>query len=207
MSPARPRPVLIRERDAPIALHERALDDLQFIRQTMASTVSYTAFSGWGLLLVGAGALLTGVMARHAATPSVWTRAWVVDAVISVVIGVASGLLKTQLSQQPLVAGPVRKFALGFVPTIFAAAVLTAALIASSNQSLLAGTWLLLYGAAIAAAGTASVAAIPLMGSSFFVLGVITLAAPHGWGNSLMMAGFAGLHLLFGGYIAWRHGG
>jgi hypothetical protein len=38
-------------------------------------------------------------------------------------------------------------------------------------------------------------------------LGLITLALPASWGNTMMAIGFGGLHVGFGAAIARRHGG
>jgi len=38
-------------------------------------------------------------------------------------------------------------------------------------------------------------------------LGLVALLAPGSWGNALLMAGFGGLQLGFGLWIARRHGG
>jgi hypothetical protein len=45
------------------------------------------------------------------------------------------------------------------------------------------------------------------MGLAFMALGAAALAAPVAWGNAFMAAGFGGLHVLFGIWIARRHGG
>jgi hypothetical protein len=45
------------------------------------------------------------------------------------------------------------------------------------------------------------------MGYAFMVLGAVALAAPAGWTNYLMAAGFGGLHILFGWVITKRYGG
>jgi hypothetical protein len=39
------------------------------------------------------------------------------------------------------------------------------------------------------------------------VLGVVALATPPAWGNLWLALGFGGLQLVFGLYIARRHGG
>jgi hypothetical protein len=83
---------------------------------------------------------------------------------------------------------------------------MTWALLAARRIDLLPGTWLLLYGTAVATGGASSVRAVPLMGAILMVIGAIALALPSA-GNALMAAGFGGLQIAFGIYIARRHGG
>jgi len=84
---------------------------------------------------------------------------------------------------------------------------LTALFVARGLQSLLPGCWMLLYGAGVVTAGTYSVRIVPVMGSAFMVLGALTLFAPAAWETALLIAGFGGLHIVFGSLIAWRYGG
>jgi predicted phage tail protein len=69
------------------------------------------------------------------------------------------------------------------------------------------GTWLLLYGTAVATAGAFSVRIVPLMGVCFMVLGTAALVAPARLSPWFMAAGFGGLNIAFGILIARRHGG
>jgi hypothetical protein len=188
-------------------MQQRALEDLRFIRDTMASATGYTTLSGPGLVLIGIGALLTGAVALQA--PAGWARVqlWLLDALLSVGIGCASVVLKARAAQQPLFAGPVRKFALVFAPAILAGAALTLALMRYEAWTLMPGLWLLMYGTALLSTGTTSVAVIPALGGGFFALGFVALLAPPEWGTALMMVGFGALHALFGLLIARRYGG
>ncbi len=59
----------------------------------------------------------------------------------------------------------------------------------------------------IVTGGAYSVRVIPVMGLCFMLFGVATFLAPADWANSMLAAGFGGLHILFGTIIARRYGG
>jgi hypothetical protein len=71
----------------------------------------------------------------------------------------------------------------------------------------LPGTWLLLYGTAIVTSGAFSVRVVPIMGLCLMLLGTSALFAPPHWGDAFMAAGFGGVQIGFGLWIAWRFGG
>ena len=62
-------------------------------------------------------------------------------------------------------------------------------------------------GTAVITGGAFSVSIVPVMGLSFLALGALEIFAPAAWVNYFMAAGFGGLHIVFGGIIARRHGG
>jgi len=198
---------MLTDRAEPAALQRRALEDLSFIRNTMAGASGYTTFSGRGLLVVGIGALIAGALATLAQPGMARVQVWLIDAVLSVGIGVTAVVIKANVAQQPLFAGPVRKFSIGFLPALMAGAALTVQMIGDGSWDRMPGIWLLAYGTALLSAGATSVAVIPAMGGGFFVLGCAALFGPTIWGNPLLMLGFGGLHLCFGALIARRYGG
>jgi hypothetical protein len=191
----------------PIALGDRAVDDLRFIRRTMERGHAFTAVPGWGGVWMGVTGLLAAVVGGTRATSEAWLATWLMAAVVAMGIGVWSMHRKARRAYLPLASGSGRKFLLGFLPPALAGAILTVALHQAGAATLIAGTWLLLYGVAVAAAGAFSVKVVPLMGACFMLLGTAAFLAPASWGDVLLGIGFGGLHVAFGLHIAKKHGG
>ena len=183
----------------PPALHARAMADLSFIRRTMEQAAAFTTFSGWGLVVIGASALVAAAMAGPDPGGSRWLPVWIVDGALAAAIGIVSTLRKARAAREPLLGGPVKKFALALAPAFAAGATLTVALTRAGHAGFLPGVWLLLYGAGLATAGTVSV--------RLMALGAAALLGPGAWSAWLLPAGFGGLHLLFGLLVVRRHGG
>jgi hypothetical protein len=200
--PFRPQP----HDDQPPEIHARAMDNLRFIRETM-ERAAFTAVSGWGEVAIGATALPAAWIAHRQQTPGGWVGVWVAEAALSVVLATWFTAAKARANAVPLRTEPTRKLVLSFSPPVLVGALLTALFLERGLTALLPGVWLLLYGAGIITAGTFSVRVLPLMGAAFMGLGALALFAPATWGTACMAAGFGGLHLLFGLYIARRHGG
>ncbi len=191
----------------PTALGDRARDDLLFIRRTMERGPSFTAVPGWGGVGMGVSALVAAGVAAGRGTPEGWLGVWLVEAFVAVGLGVWAMHHKARRTETPLLSRAGRRFFLSFLPPALAGAALTVALFRSGDLSLVPGTWLLLYGAAVATGGAFSVRAVPLMGMAFMGMGLLTLFAGPGWGDALLAAGFGGLHIGFGLHIARKHGG
>jgi hypothetical protein len=196
----------LRRAPAPVALHDRAMENLRFIRETMERSASFTAVSGWAGVAMGAVAIGAALLAWGETQPEAWISIWMATAAISFLIAVVGMVVKSRAANMPLMSGPGRKFASSFAPPIFVGAVLTVALFLSGLTDLLPGVWLLLYGTAVVTGGAHSVRIIPLTGIAFIALGVAAVFTPA-WGDAFMAAGFGGLHVLFGFLIARRHGG
>lgn len=186
---------------------DRALADLQFIRETLDRATAFTALSGLAFMLIGAGALVTGLVAQQLADPLWQVAVWTADAALSVLVSTLFSLRKARRAGQSLAAGAFRKFLTALVPAILAGAVLTAAVMRLQVWVLLPSLWLLLYGCAWVAAGLFSIPVVSRMGGGFLLLGMLSAVAPAAWGPHVMVLGFAGLHLVFGWIIAKRHGG
>jgi len=192
---------------APRPLHDRALDNLQFIRSTMERAGSFTAVPGWGMVVVGCTALAATWLATRQARDADWLAVWLGEAVLGVIVGGAAMVQKARVANDPLLSGPGRRFGLSFLPPIVVGALLTIALHRVGLFPLMPGMWLLLYGTAVATAGAFSVRIVPLMGVCFMVLGAAALIAPSRLWPWFMAAGFGGLNIAFGILIARRHGG
>lgn len=192
---------------ATVEMHSHAVENLQFIRETMERASAFTAVPGKGGMAIGLSAIVAATIAARTTTPEGWMAVWLAELVTAFLIGVVAIVSKARRIGIPLDSSPARKFVLAFAPPLVAGALLTLALWNAGAIAVIPGLWLCLYGVAIAGAGAFSVRIIPEMGGAFLVFGAITLFAPPAWSNALLGTGFGGLHLVFGYIIARRYGG
>lgn len=195
------------EQRPPIALHDRAMDDLRFIRRTMERSGSFTHVSGAGVVAMGVIACAAAVLTAGSESLGVWLGVWLAAAILSFASAIILMDRKCRSEGMTLMTGPGRKFAWNVVPPLVVGATVTVACLQAGAVDLLPGAWLMLYGAAVVAAGSHSVRPVPLMGVAFMGVGMAALLGPTAWGPALLAVGFGGLHLLFGSIIWRRHGG
>ena len=194
-------------KNEPPALHDRAMDNLRYIRETMERATAFTGISGRGEMAIGVTALLASVAAARQATFNAWLAVWLAEGLISLLIAGWSMDRKARAVQMPLVSGPGRKAVFSLSPPIIAGGLLTIVLVRAGLTSAIPGVWLLLYGTGVITGGMFSVRAVPAMGLCFMSLGAVALFSPPAFANWFMAAGFGGLHLLFGAIIVRKYGG
>ena len=194
-------------RAAPVALEAHAMDNLRYIRETMERAGAFTAVPGWGGIVMGVTALIAALIASRQITTGGWLVVWFVEGAIATGIGALSVVLKARTVHLSLMSAPARKFMFSFVPPLIVGAILTAGVMRAGLISTIPGIWLLLYGTGVLAGGAFSVRVIPIMGMCFMLEGSLAIFAPMQWADTLLGAGFGGLHILFGAIIARRYGG
>ena len=203
--------LVIPQKEAPPALHERAMDNLQYIRETMERATAFTAISGWGLVAIGitalAAASISASISAQQKSFKAWLAIWLAEAVIALLVAGWSMDRKARAAKMPLLSGPGRKVAFSLSPPIFAGGILTVVLYRAGLTNAIPGLWLLLYGTGVITGGMFSVSAVPIMGLCFMALGAVAFVAPAGFADWFMAAGFGGLHIVFGVIIARRYGG
>lgn len=184
---------------------QQAQEALAYIRKTMESASSFTAVSGWGLIVVGCSGAVAAWVAATLGNPTS-LRVWLPTATFAVALSMVANAWKAQRLDVPLWSGSFRKLAWVMTPVLVAGAMLTYGLARSGAHALLPALWLSLYGAGVTAGGTLSVRAIRGMGILLLALGGAALVWPDlgGW---LLAAGFGGVHILFGYILVRRHGG
>lgn len=188
-------------------LHVHAMDDLRFIRETMESAGPFTAVPGWGQIVIGITALVAAVIASRQQTVEGWLATWLLEAALSMVLGIWAVSRKARVKGLRLLAGPNRRFAYSFAPPMLAGALLTLGIYQAGEIHLLPGLWLLLFGAGVTSGGAFSVRIVPVMGFSLLLVGAAALFSPPGWGDWFMAAGFGGVLIVYGAIIARKYGG
>ncbi len=188
-------------------IHEHAIENLRFIRETMERSGSFTAVPGWGGVAMGITAVATAVLAERATTPRTWLATWAGAAALAVAIGLWTIWRKIHAARLPILGGPAQKFAVSLAPPILAGGVLTIVLFQEGLVRALPGLWLMCYGAGVITGGAFSVRVVPVMGACLMACGAAALFAPASWGDAFMALGFGGLQIVFGIIIARRYGG
>jgi len=190
-----------------VALNERAIESLEFIRTTMARSAPFTAVPGRGGIAMGFLAVVAAFVANGAAADAQWLAIWMTCATIATPIGFVFMRAKARHHDLALWSAAGRRFAQGFAPSVVAAAILTFALWRAELVDLIPAAWLLLYGAGVLAGSSSSVPVLAWLGALFMVIGTVSLFSPTEWRDVWLGAGFGVLQILFGAYIARNHGG
>ena len=191
----------------PPALHDRAMDNLRYIRETMERATPFTGISGLGEMAIGFTALVACLIAARQPTFNLWLAVWLAEALISLLIAGWSMDRKARAVQMPLFSGSGRKAVFSLAPPVIAGGLLTIVLVRAGLPNAIPGVWLLLYGTGVITGGMFSVRAVPVMGLCFMLLGATALFSPPAFANWFMAVGFGGLHVLFGAIIVRKYGG
>ncbi|MBX7170747.1 MAG: hypothetical protein K1X72_07295 [Pyrinomonadaceae bacterium] len=191
----------------PINIGDRALDNLQFIRETMERSASFTAIPGYGGALMGVTAIGAAIIAHNQPNIKGWIITWLLEAVLAFCIGMFAIWQKAKNSGDSLNSAPARKFAFGFAPPLIAGVILTSLFYVKGLFAFMPTIWLTLYGTAVVTGGAYSVRIVPIVGWIFVGLGLISVFVDSSYGNLLMGIGFGGLQVIFGLVVARRYGG
>lgn len=191
----------------PVNISDRAVDNLQFIRETMERSAVFTTVPGYGGVLMGATAVAASYIASGNPLIKTWLTVWLSEAVLAFLLGLFAMWQKSKIAGVPLTAAPTKKFAKSFLPPLVCGIVITLGLWRYEYFEVMIPVWILLYGAAIVTGGAFSVKAVPVMGWCFIAFGAIAFLLPAGYGNLMMAASFGALHIVFGFIIARKYGG
>jgi len=203
----KPVPLISESQPEPPALHDRAMDNLRYIRETMELATAFTGISGSGEIAIGVTALVASAIAALQSTFNAWLAVWIAEGLISLLIAGWSMDRKARAIDMPLGSGPGRKAVFSLTPPLLAGGLLTIVLVQAGLTNAIPGVWLLLYGTGVITGGMYSVKVVPIMGICLMVLGALALFSPPAFANWFMAAGFGGLHLVFGAIIVRKYGG
>lgn len=202
--------------EPPVDLRLRALENLSFIRDTMQRASVFTAVPGWGMVMMGVVAFGGGYIAALRLSEEWWIYSWMWVAIVGCALGTGAMLLKAQRIGQAVWTGLGRRAIFNFSPAILAGLMLSEVAYELRLDSLMPVIWLMLYGVAVCGGGAFSVRIVPLLGLCFILMALVAywasffpalVAGPFYAVDLVLLAGFGGLHIVFGLIIAHYHGG
>ncbi|WP_458866173.1 hypothetical protein, partial [Enterococcus faecium] len=72
---------------APVSMHEHAISNLRYIRETMERAASFTAVPGWGGVLMGLTAMGAAAIASRQHSARAWLAVWLLEGILAITIG------------------------------------------------------------------------------------------------------------------------
>ena len=191
----------------PSSVGDHAAENLVFIRQAMERSATFTTIPGAGGVVMGIVALGASAVAGRQPSPDRWLAVWIGAAAIAAIVCLFAMARKARVAGSNLTGATARRFALGMAAPFVAGAAITYELWTIRDFTVMAPSWLLLYGAGVLTGGIFSVPIVRAIGVCFMTLGIAAIVTPPEWGNVWLGIGFGGLHVGFGAYIARNYGG
>ena len=185
----------------------RAAANLRYIRDTIDAVQTFTLVPGRGCVWMGLVALLAATLELLPEFAEQWLSLWLAAAVIAGAIGLYEMAEKARREGISLRRSSATRFFMTLAPAFSVGAILTAALLDTVPRDVIAGIWLLSYGAGLAACGVFSIPVVLIAGGAFIGLGAVTLTAPASWSPMLLAVGFGLIHIVLGFLVMRRYGG
>jgi len=196
----------VRRRE-PIAIDQGAAANLRYIRSTMEAAHTFTTVPGNGCIAMGLLALVAASLEAFTPLGAHWLALWVGAATLACTTALVLIVRKARSQDLNLKHAVARRFFMTLVPAFVAGAILTAVLVDEVPRATIAGLWLLLYGAGVAASGVFAVRVVWGAGLAFMLLGAATFLLPASLAPAMLALGFGGIHLVLGEIVRRRHGG
>src|SRR5215471_3137951 len=191
----------------PTPIGASALENLRYIRDTIAAAGTFTTVPGKGCIAMGVTALAASGLESVPGLAASWLPIWVGAAIMACAVALYFMEEKAKTQGLSLRRAVARRFFMTLVPAFVAGGVLTAALVHHVDRNLITGLWLLLYGTGLAACGVFAIRAVLIAGLAFMALGTVALGLPPSWSPIILALGFGGLHIALGVIIIKDHGG
>lgn len=190
-----------------VNIGDRAIDNLEFIRETMERSAVFTSVPGFGGIFMGATAIAAAVIASFQPAVRDWITVWLAEAFLAFAVGLFAMWQKSKITGTSLLSAPAKKFAKSFLPPLLCGVFITFGLWRFGHFEMMIPVWIICYGAAIVCGGAFSVKTVPIMGWCFIAAGALTVFLPINYGNLMMALSFGVLHIIFGVIIARKFGG
>jgi hypothetical protein len=185
----------------PVAMDAHVLGTLKFIRKSI-ETSGAMPIPGTAGVAMGTTGLIACCVASLPALRPYWQLVWLIAAPMALLLGALLMARNTFGTEQLLRVAAARKFLLALCPALFAGTILTFVLKQVGATTLLAPSWLLLYGCAVLSCSSVTSAMfgarVAAMGALFMLLGTLAYALPLPLHNLALGFGFGGLHIAFG---------
>lgn len=193
---------------------QQLIEDIQYIKNVINSSLCYTNLSGTAAIISGImaiiGCILAYICLQIPSNPNIFWQLFIIGTLvfcISLVAHIYFIMRKARQNNEPVLSRLAKLALYALSPPLFVGGILTIFMIHHNVMIWLPAVWMICYGLGVWSAGLFSISEARWLGATFIITGIATLFWLTDYGLIMLAVSFGGYHILYGWRLLLRYDG